>query len=554
MIDRPVDGKSNLKSVDIHSFRSATRDITFDVYLRLGDENYAHVFSRATGLDYKRLAQYIAKGVKELLIRNEDEPLYQAYIARTADTVFNDPKTSTEKKVATLLNMTEQNMAEIFLQTQVSEETAASAQKVIKNYVQLMVDTPKTLAILLKLASHGEYLYYHSIACAIFSMFIAKASGQFNQRMLEIVGMGGFLHDIGCAQIPKEITCSPTELTPAQWREMRSHPKLGLAMLENCHNVPDEVRYIVYQHHEEPGGHGYPNGLHGPVIYYPSKIVALADAFSALISKRPFRPPYTTEQAIHILQAEGAKYDRELVRILSSIFLKGQAASGNSGSGGKKAAYRGKPIMAQFMAYIRIRDRDFAFRVQDEAEARSIAEFLKKKHKAITYELRMSPAQENRRIVGTGTATIAQTPPHTTFTTPASAQQPAPAPEAYCVLIVEDEVDLRDMLAEAFESKGCKVLKAENARSALMIAANSHPDMIVSDVRMAGGDGIELFEQVKSKFSEPPAFVLMTAFDDERTRKTVKENNIVIFRKPFDMMDMINQSLKLPKKDSKKAA
>ncbi len=119
---------------------------------------------------------------------------------------------------------------------------------------------------------------------------------------------------------------------------MRSHPILGLAMLENCHNIPDEVRYIVYQHHEEPGGHGYPNGLRGPVIYYPSKIVALADAFSALISKRPFRPPYTTEQAIHILQAEGAKYDRELVRILSSIFLKGQPAGSSGASSGKKAA------------------------------------------------------------------------------------------------------------------------------------------------------------------------------------------------------------------------
>ena len=316
----------DLKPVDIHSFRSVTRDLTFDVYLRLSDENYAHVFSRATGLDYKRLAQYIAKGVKDLFIRSEDEALFHAYVARTVDSIFNDPSTSNEKKVATLLNMTEQNMAEVFLQTEVSEESVASAQRVVKNYVQLMLDSPKTLAILLKLAAHGDYLYYHSIACAIFSMFIAKASGQFNSRMLEIVGLGGFLHDIGCAHLPKEITCSPTELTPAQWKEMRSHPKIGLSMLENAQNIPDEVRYIVYQHHEEPGGHGYPNGLHGPVIYYPSKIVALADAFSALISKRPFRPAYTTEEAIHILQTEGNKYDRELVRILSSIFLKTKAA------------------------------------------------------------------------------------------------------------------------------------------------------------------------------------------------------------------------------------
>lgn len=321
---------SEFVSVDIYTFRNATRDITFDVYLKLSEENVAHVFSRKTGLDYKRLAQYIQKGVKQLHIRKEDEEAYTAFISNTADKIFNDPNTSTEKKVATLLNMTDQNMAEIFSQTQVPEDTAESTQKVIKNYVSLMLDNPKTLAIILKLVSHGDYLYYHSIAVAIFSMFVAKASGQFNSRTLEIVGMGGFLHDIGSTQISQEVMNAPSELTPAQWKEMRSHPKLGLQMLENTPNVPDEVRYIVYQHHEEPSGQGYPNGLHGPVIYYPAKIVSLADAFSALISKRPFRPAYTVEQALHILQSENGRHDRELVKILAKIFSRQMGAGGKA--------------------------------------------------------------------------------------------------------------------------------------------------------------------------------------------------------------------------------
>jgi len=324
---QPSTSPVNYKAVNITSFRGATRDISFDVYLKLSEDNMAHVFSRATGLDYKRLAQYIQKGVTDLFIRAEDEPAYTVFISRTADVVFNDPNTAQEKKVATLLNMTEQNMAELFAQVNISEDTANKSQKVVKNYVDLMINNPKTLTIILKLVSHGEYLYYHSIAVSVFSMFIAKASGQFNQRMLELVGMGGFLHDIGCTQISKEAVCSPNELSPVLWKEMRSHPKLGLKMIENTPTIPDEVRYIVYQHHEEPGGHGYPNGLHAPVIYYPAKIVALADAFSALISKRPFRPAYSVEQAIHILQSESGKHDRELVRVLASIFLKQQGTS-----------------------------------------------------------------------------------------------------------------------------------------------------------------------------------------------------------------------------------
>ena len=318
----------NLREVDIHSFRNATRDINFDVYLKLSEENFAHVFSRTTGLDYKRLAQYIQKGVQFLHIRDEDHGAYKAFIARTADAIFNDPNTAPEKKVATLLNMTEQNMAELFTQLNISEDTATSTHRVVNNYVDLMVSTPKTLAVILKLVSHGEYLYYHSIATAIFAMFIAKASGQFNQRMLELVGMGGFLHDIGNTHMPKDVVCSPSELTATQWKEMRDHPKLGLKMIENTPSIPDEVRYIVYQHHEEPAGSGYPNGLHSPVIYYPAKIVALADAFSALISKRPFRAAYTVEQAVQILQSESGKHDRDLVKMLAGIFLRPHLGSG----------------------------------------------------------------------------------------------------------------------------------------------------------------------------------------------------------------------------------
>ena len=110
------------------------------------------------------------------------------------------------------------------------------------------------------------------------------------------------------------------DLSPAQWKLMRSHPKIGLRMIEGTTNIPDEVRYIVYQHHEQPSGKGYPNGLKDSVIYYPSKIVALADSFSALISKRPFRPAYKVEDAINIIQSEKGKFDKNLVNTLVSVF------------------------------------------------------------------------------------------------------------------------------------------------------------------------------------------------------------------------------------------
>ncbi len=308
--------------IDIQSFRNVTRDISFDIYLKLSGDNIAHVFSRSTGLDYKRLAQYIQKGIRELYIRVEDEDAYKIFISATTDSIFNDPRVSPEKKTATLLNMTEQNMSELFSQFNIAEETAHKAQTVVRSYVNLMIESPKTLGIILQLVSHGEYLYYHSIAVSIFSMFIAKASGQFHQKFMETVGMGGFLHDIGSTQIKKEVVSSPTALTEEQWCEMRSHTQLGLQMIQNTPGIPAEVCYIVYQHHEKMNGKGYPNGIFGPNIYYPAKIVAIADALSALISKRPFRPAYSVKEAIEIIRTEEGHFDKELVKLLPAIFLK----------------------------------------------------------------------------------------------------------------------------------------------------------------------------------------------------------------------------------------
>lgn len=319
-------GNGNFFPVDIRMFRVTSKDITFDVFLRLADDNYAHIFSKSSGVDYKRLAQYIQKGVTHLHVRSEDDAAFKEYVQRSPEKILTDPAVADAKKVSILLNMAEQNIAELFNVIKVSDDAAKTSVKIVKSFISLLAENPKTLATLLKVASHGEYLYYHSISTAVVSMFLARSSGQANARMLEICGLGGFLHDIGLTLLPKEVVDSPTDLTAAQWREMRSHPKLGLKMLESVPNVPDEVRYIIFQHHEEPAGSGYPSGLRGSVIFYPAKIVGLADSFCALITKRPFREAYSIEQALGIIQHEVGKYDRDLVKLLTALFGAKQTA------------------------------------------------------------------------------------------------------------------------------------------------------------------------------------------------------------------------------------
>ena len=89
-----------------------------------------------------------------------------------------------------------QNVVEEITLPQPSQ-TAESSEVLVQSYIQLMSTDAQSLALILKLVSHGEYVYYHSIAVSIFSILISKAAIEFDPKTIQNIGLGGFLHDIG---------------------------------------------------------------------------------------------------------------------------------------------------------------------------------------------------------------------------------------------------------------------------------------------------------------------------------------------------------------------
>ncbi len=317
-------GLSSFVPIDIRLFRNAPRDLPFDVYLKVSEGNYAHVFSRTTGIDYRRLATYMAKGLSELHVRREDEPLIHAFVENTLDRVLTDEHASSAARIAALLNKTEQNLAEVFQAVDLPEEVVRASERVVTGYVRMLSQEPQSLALLLKLVSHGDTLYAHAVAVAVFTLVLAKGMARFPERTIESIGLGGFLHDVGFSQVSRAILDKPGELTEDEWRVVEEHPRLGLKILEHTPGIPDEVRYVVYQHHEEPTGMGYPNGLMGSAIFLPARIVAITDAFAAMIARRPYREALSPDEAIRQLLAMPAKFEPELVRLLGRLLFRGR--------------------------------------------------------------------------------------------------------------------------------------------------------------------------------------------------------------------------------------
>ena len=107
------------------------------------------------------------------------------------------------------------------------------------------------------------------------------------------------------------------------------------------------------------------------------------------------------------------------------------------------------------------------------------------------------------------------------------------------ILVVDDELDLREIISEDLELLGAEVFNAENGRSAFELAKLVHPDLIVSDVRMPGGDGIELLNRIKDLPQSPsPYFFLITGFADMSPEEATSLGAQGMLSKPFNLKQL----------------
>jgi len=144
------------------------------------------------------------------------------------------------------------------------------------------------------------------------------------------IPFASILHDIGKLMIPKDILTKPDNLTDEETIIIKTHAKLGGDVLKKANisfkenfNKDSYLRTasdIAMYHHEKWDGSGYPQGLHGENIPKPARIVAIADVYDALRSKRVYKDGFTHEKAVEIIMHEREKsFDPELIDIFLSV-------------------------------------------------------------------------------------------------------------------------------------------------------------------------------------------------------------------------------------------
>jgi putative nucleotidyltransferase with HDIG domain len=157
-----------------------------------------------------------------------------------------------------------------------------------------------------------DYTAQHSAAVAQWATDIAKAMNLPDQQVY-LIHLAGLLHDVGKIGVPDELLKSSSQLDSDDWALIESHCFHGHKILARVAQF-QELADVVLHHHERYDGNGYPHGLSGIDIPIESRIIAVADAYSAMISQRPYGPPLPTIIAEAELEyRKGTQFDPTVV-------------------------------------------------------------------------------------------------------------------------------------------------------------------------------------------------------------------------------------------------
>ncbi len=202
-------------------------------------------------------------------------------------------------------------------------ETALTAHRVnslmLENDLRNQRLFVNILTVMVKILENKDpYTRFHSHSVAKWSRMIGRRVGLCEED-LDQLAMAACFHDFGKIGVPEDILCKATRLTEEEFEIMKKHPTIARDLLSSLEVLSDLLPAITH-HHERWDGRGYPDGLVGDQSPLWARIIALADAYDTMASRRYYKEPYTMERIKQELEkCRGTQFDPVLVDHFKSI-------------------------------------------------------------------------------------------------------------------------------------------------------------------------------------------------------------------------------------------
>jgi putative nucleotidyltransferase with HDIG domain len=196
----------------------------------------------------------------------------------------------------------------------------------LKRTVQLIGQTIAAVEALADVVDRRDrYTFEHSKRVAAYAEAIARAMGLPGHEV-ETIRLAARVHDLGKMGVPNHVLHKPGKLSAEEWELMRQHPQIGYEILSR---FPEYRlgRELVLMHHERYDGQGYPNGLSGQSLRLGAQIIAMADAWDAMTTDRPYRRALSLEQALAEVRAgRGTQWSPQVVDALEQVVRTGRVS------------------------------------------------------------------------------------------------------------------------------------------------------------------------------------------------------------------------------------
>lgn len=158
---------------------------------------------------------------------------------------------------------------------------------------------------------YDDHTYVHSVNVALIGRIIAIWMN-YTEEEIDMITLGGLLHDIGKVMIPRDVITKPGRLTPTEYALVQTHPIHGYNILKN-QNIDERVKLCALQHHERCDGKGYPSRLPYNQIDPFARIIAIADVYDAMTSNRVYRTGICPYDVISVFEENVDAYDPAVI-------------------------------------------------------------------------------------------------------------------------------------------------------------------------------------------------------------------------------------------------
>lgn len=359
-------------------------------------------------------------------------------------------------------------------------------RKVAKEIVFELKKKKKVSLDMADMRKFEDHTFSHSVNVAVISCVIGMGL-RLREEELDNVVTAALLHDLGKLRIPEEILNKTERLTKEEYQIMKTHAQLSYDLIKDRWDLSAFIKTAVRSHHENVDGSGYPDGLEGKDLSLYTKILHVADVYDALISKRPYKEPYSPREASeYLMGACGIQFERQIVEALLKylpLYRKGTDVILSDGRQGlvyeNSGVHNLRPMIKLYNGeIIDLNERQYwNLTISDKIE--DVQAVSQRKE----YErLKMDSVAEKKRV------------------------------------LIVDDMEPNLLMMTAILEDDYEIITAKSGEKALnYLKYHRMPEVILMDIDMPEMNGIETTIRIQETYGKHVPIVFVTALSDKET-------------------------------------